>query len=105
MIFLVKYFVFQLGTEQILKYLRNRLTVDDGTDDKKTYDIPRETETDDERKRRLYTEHHVVRSTGTFDVSHKNISNLSDESIEIITREKPSHVNLAKNKFTEMPEM
>ena len=60
--------LFQLGTEQILKYLRNRLTVDDGTDESKTYDIPRTTETDDEKKRRLYTEHHVVRSTGTFDI-------------------------------------
>ena len=54
-----------------MKYLRNRLTVDDGTggeDSKKTFDIPKPVETEDERKRRLYTEHHVVRSTGTFDV-------------------------------------
>lgn len=54
-----------------MKYLRNRLTVDDGTGDengKKTFDIPKAAETEDERKRRLYTEHHVVRSTGTFDI-------------------------------------
>jgi hypothetical protein len=56
-----------------MKYLRNRLTVDDGTSvgeqgNKKTFDIPRPVETEDERKRRLYTEHHVVRSTGTFDI-------------------------------------
>jgi hypothetical protein len=37
------------------------------------------------------------------DCSHKNTSNLSDESIELISKEKPSHVNLSKNKFTEMP--
>jgi hypothetical protein len=37
------------------------------------------------------------------DFSHKNASNLSDESIELISKEKPSHVNLSKNKFTEMP--
>jgi hypothetical protein len=64
-------FLFQLGTESIMKYLRNRLTVDDGSvvggDDQKTFDIPKAAETEDERKRRLYTEHHVVRSTGTFD--------------------------------------
>lgn len=35
--------------------------------------------------------------------SHKNASSLSDESIELIIKEKPSHVNLSKNKFTEMP--
>ena len=108
-----------------MKYLRNRLTVDDGTGgtdegNKKTFDIPKLSETEDERKRRLYTEHHVVRSTGTFDIRYtriwigknthvglnfscKNVSSLSDESIEIISKEKPSHVNLAKNKFTEMP--
>lgn len=96
---------FQLGTEAILKYLANRLTVDDGTQGgaHKAFDIPKAAETEDERKRRLYTEHHVVRSTGTFDFSHKNASSLSEESIELITREKPSHVNLSKNKFTEMP--
>jgi hypothetical protein len=63
---------FQLGTDAIMKYLRNRLTVDDGSaggdDNKKTFDIPKAAETEDERKRRLYTEHHVVRSTGTFDI-------------------------------------
>lgn len=59
-----------MGTDAIMKYLRNRLTVDDGGDEdsKKTFDIPRAAETEDERKRRLYTEHHVVRSTGTFDL-------------------------------------
>jgi hypothetical protein len=52
-----------------MKYLRNRLIVDDGTEDnKKIFDIPKAAETEDERKRRLYTEHHVVRSTGTFDI-------------------------------------
>jgi len=56
-----------------MKYLRNRLTIDDGngggsSEDKKTFDIPKAVETEDERKRRLYTEHHVVRSTGTFDI-------------------------------------
>ena len=53
-----------------MKYLRNRLTIDDGNSDdtQKTFDIPKEVETEDERKRRLYTEHHVVRSTGTFDL-------------------------------------
>jgi hypothetical protein len=52
-----------------MRYLRNRLTVDDGSsDNQKTFDIPKAVETEDERKRRLYTEHHVVRSTGTFDV-------------------------------------
>ena len=52
-----------------MKYLANRLTVDDGTQGgaQKTFDIPKATETEEERKRRLYTEHHVVRSTGTFD--------------------------------------
>ncbi len=35
--------------------------------------------------------------------SHKNASTLSDEYIELISKEKPSHVNLSKNKFTEMP--
>lgn len=54
-----------------MKYLRNRLTADDGStprgNDKKSFDIPKPVETEDERKRRLYTEHHVVRSTGTFD--------------------------------------
>ncbi|CAF0899731.1 unnamed protein product [Rotaria sordida] len=98
--------VVRLGTESILKFLRNRLTMDDGSasgNDQKTFDVPKTVETDDERKRRLYTEHHVVRSTGTFDFSHKNVSTLSDESIELISKEKPSHVNLAKNKFTEMP--
>ena len=58
----------QLGTDAILKYLRNRLTIDDGTNDQKTFDIPKPLETEEERKRRLYTEHHVVRSTGTFDL-------------------------------------
>ena len=60
----------QLGTEAIIRYLRNRLTIDDGTtaDDQKNFDIPKAVETEDERKRRLYTEHHVVRSTGTFDM-------------------------------------
>ncbi|CAF1119610.1 unnamed protein product [Adineta ricciae] len=100
--------VIRLGTEAIMKYLRNRLTIDDGngggdSDEKKTFDIPKSAETEDERKRRLYTEHHVVRSTGTFDLSHKNVSSLSDESIELISKEKPSHVNLSKNKFTGMP--
>ncbi|CAF0783658.1 unnamed protein product [Adineta steineri] len=97
--------VIRLGTESIMKYLRNRLTIDDGntTENQKTFDIAKPTETEDERKRRLYTEQHVVRSTGTFDFSHKNASSLSDESIELILKEKPSHVNLAKNKFTEMP--
>jgi hypothetical protein len=56
-----------------MKYLRNRLTIDDGSrgggdDEKKNFDIPKAVETEDERKRRLYTEHHVVRSTGTFDI-------------------------------------
>jgi hypothetical protein len=56
-----------------MKYLRNRLTIDDGSrgggdDEKKNFDIPKAAETKDERKRRLYTEHHVVRSTGTFDI-------------------------------------
>ncbi|CAF1052171.1 unnamed protein product [Rotaria sp. Silwood1] len=98
--------VVRLGTESIMKFLRNRLTIDDGSasnNDPKTFDIPKTVETDDERKRRLYTEHHVVRSTGTFDFSHKNASTLTEESIELISKEKPSHVNLAKNKFTEMP--
>ncbi|CAM4976766.1 unnamed protein product [Rotaria socialis] len=98
--------VIRLGTDSIMKYLRNRLTIDDGTassTDQQTFDIPKSTETDDERKRRLYTEHHVVRTTGTFDYSHKNVSTLSNESIELIIKEKPSHINLAKNKFTEMP--
>ena len=58
-----------MGTESIMRYLRNRLTIDDGSNDNpKTFDIPKAVETEDERKRRLYTEHHVVRSTGTFDV-------------------------------------
>lgn len=66
-----------MGTEQIMKYLRNRLTIDDGSssggggadeNNQKAFDIPKEVETEDERKRRLYTEHHVVRSTGTFDL-------------------------------------
>ena len=39
-----------------------------GDDEKKTVDIPKKVETEDERKRRLYTEHHVIRSTGTFDI-------------------------------------
>ncbi|CAF4313040.1 unnamed protein product [Rotaria magnacalcarata] len=98
--------VIRLGTDSIMKYLRNRLTIDDGTassTEQQTFDIPKSTETDDERKRRLYTEHHVVRTTGTFDYSHKNVSTLSNESIELIIKEKPTHVNLAKNKFTEMP--
>ncbi|CAF3857900.1 unnamed protein product [Rotaria sp. Silwood2] len=98
--------VARLGTDAIMKFLRNRLTIDDGSasgNDQKNFDIQKAVETDDERKRRLYTEHHVVRSTGTFDFSHKNASTLSDESIELISKEKPSHVNLAKNKFTEMP--
>ena len=115
----------QLGTEAIMKYLRNRLTVDDGTqgNDQKNFDIPRPVETEEERRRRLYTEHHVVRSTGTFDFryvktigicwetmdvfalffSHKNASQLSDESIELISREKPNHINLSKNKFDDLP--
>ena len=61
-----------------MKYLRNRLTVDDGTGgedegNKKSFDIPKAVETEDERKRRLYTEHHVVRSTGTFDIRYTRI--------------------------------
>jgi hypothetical protein len=63
-----------------MKYLRNRLTIDDGSvgsdsNDQKTFDIPKATETDDERKRRLYTEHHVVRSTGTFDIRYMKKTN------------------------------
>lgn len=98
--------------------------MDDGsaesTGDQKNFDIPKPIETPDERKRRLYTEHHVVRTTGTLDFrlispnileyttiefcfSHKNASTLTEDAIELITKEKPSHVNLAKNKFTEMP--
>ena len=53
-----------------MKYLRNRLIIDDGSsvdDDKRTFDSQKSIETDNERKRRLYTEYHVVRSTGTFD--------------------------------------
>ena len=54
-----------------MKYLRNRLTVDDGSsniDEQTHFDIPKAVETDEERRRRLYTEHHVVRSTGTLDL-------------------------------------
>jgi hypothetical protein len=65
-----------------MKYLRNRLTIDDGSvgvgsdsNDQKTFDIPKATETEDERKRRLYTEHHVVRSTGTFDMRYMKTTN------------------------------
>ena len=56
-----------------MKYLRNRLTIDDGSnddgdDEKKTLDIPKAVETEDERKHHLYREHHVVRSSRTFDI-------------------------------------
>lgn len=44
-----------------------------------------------------------IEELSIWDFSCKNVSSLSEESIEIISREKPSHVNLAKNKFTEMP--
>ncbi|CAF0867503.1 unnamed protein product, partial [Didymodactylos carnosus] len=93
--------IMRLGTDAIMKYLRNRIADDDDNNERNK--VASNNETEEEKKRRLYTEQHVVRSTGTFDFSYKNASCLQDESIQLINKEKPSHINLSKNKFSQMP--